>query len=258
MNPRELLLKSQTISIQLPPHATDHDTKTALLFACGLRHLGKHVSLVSGPSSSRERTFVVSLKGVAPQISRVRYEKERTDLKLYFTLAKGTFSPESLSVQTQDQTDLTLIVGNKQAQNNASTLSLSQLPAQEAKKALFELLASQEDPSGKLLGRMLSSLRYLSAKDAYLFLLQEEDFQKSQSTPKHIPGLFPILRESFGEQSSYLCFYSHKKAVQGVGWSLHPLFAERVLHILPGQQKESWILFHPTNHSLSQIPHALS
>ncbi|OHA68262.1 MAG: hypothetical protein A3J57_00400 [Candidatus Wildermuthbacteria bacterium RIFCSPHIGHO2_02_FULL_49_12b] len=41
-------------------------------------------------SQKKEKTFVVSLKGLAPWVSAIRYEKERDDVKLHITLAKET------------------------------------------------------------------------------------------------------------------------------------------------------------------------
>ncbi|MEK6882288.1 MAG: hypothetical protein AABY22_21900, partial [Nanoarchaeota archaeon] len=66
-------------------------TQTALLLACGLKKLGKQVSIehaqaILETTPSQEKIFVVSLKGLAPWIAKVRYEKETNDLKLYFTL----------------------------------------------------------------------------------------------------------------------------------------------------------------------------
>ena len=38
----------------------------------------------------REKTFTVSLKGLAPFVSAIRYEKSQKDVKLFITLAKET------------------------------------------------------------------------------------------------------------------------------------------------------------------------
>lgn len=38
----------------------------------------------------REKTFVVSLKGLAPFVSAIRYEKSQKDVRLFITLAKET------------------------------------------------------------------------------------------------------------------------------------------------------------------------
>ena len=44
--------------------------------------------------SKKEKTFAVSIKGLAPWITKVRYEKNNVDLNLYFTL-KETEIPEA-------------------------------------------------------------------------------------------------------------------------------------------------------------------
>jgi hypothetical protein len=46
---------------------------------------------------NREKTFAVSIKGLAPWIESMRYEKNNTDLNLYFTL-KGQEFPVPNSV----------------------------------------------------------------------------------------------------------------------------------------------------------------
>ena len=44
--------------------------------------------------SQKEKTFAVSIKGLAPWVAKVRYEKNDVDLNLYFTL-KETETPET-------------------------------------------------------------------------------------------------------------------------------------------------------------------
>lgn len=44
--------------------------------------------------SQKEKTFAVSIKGLAPWVAKVRYEKNNVDLNLYFTL-KETQIPET-------------------------------------------------------------------------------------------------------------------------------------------------------------------
>ncbi|MEK7542494.1 MAG: hypothetical protein AAB524_02230 [Patescibacteria group bacterium] len=262
MNVAQLLEKSKTISLVLPFGAQQSDTQTAFLLACGLKKLGKQVSIehIQTPllaSSLKEKTFVVSLKGLAPWIARVRYEKDAQDLKLYFTLNQGEVSPEALSFQMQDQADLTIIVGDKALQNNNSQpLSATVLSASETKEPLLNLLCSQENPQTKLLGAILSNLEYISHLDTHLTILRQENLRNIRVESKNLPLLVPELRESFGDQCSYLFLLGSLLGAQGVLWSPSPQLRAKVRDIAGGQQKGPWVLLHPTPLSSEQLKYA--
>lgn len=265
MNVTQLLEKSKTISLLLPPEADAADTQTALLLACGLKKLGKLVSLehaqaALGASLPKEKTFVVSLKGLAPWIATVRYEKDTRDLRLYFTLnptAGGEISPEALSLHMQSQTDLTIIVGDTAPQNNAlSPEGVSVLPASQMKNPLLELLRSQEDLPTRLLGAALSNIEYVARLNTQVIVLHQEDFRGMPAGPKHLPLLVPVLRESFGDQSSYVFFFDSLRGAQGVLWSSSPQVRTKFRDIAGGQQKDFWVLLRPAPLSSEQLKYA--
>ena len=262
MSAPQILEKSRTVSLVLPFQAQTRDKQTAFLFACGLKKLGKQVSLeyTDMPltsSSSDEKTFVVSLKGLGPWISRVRYEKEGKDLKLYFSLTQGEISPTTLSLQIQGQEDRIIIVGNKSPQNNKDEpSSTAQLSDKEAKQPLLDLLSSQKDPQTRLLGLILAKIEYISQSNTFLAVLYKEDFRGTRSSSKNLPLLISTLRESFGDQSSYLFFFDSSQGAQGMLWSRSSQLQAKFRDIAKAEQKGPWILLHPTPLSSEQLKHA--
>ncbi len=264
MNAERLLEESKTIAVVLPLGAPVVDTQEALLLACGLKKLGKQVSIEHSQApleapSPNERTFVVSLKGLAPRVARLRYEKDAKDLKLYFTLSRGELFPEALSLQLQNQADLTIIVGDQPLErNNTQTqlLAASMLSAREAKHPLLNLLRSQEDPQARLLGMALSQLEYISRLDLYLIALREEHLRSIHLEHKNLPLLIPELRGSFGDQSSYLFLFDSPLGAQGVLWSSSPHLRKKFHDMGGGQQKGFWTLLRPTPLSSEKIKHA--
>ncbi len=261
MNVAQLLEQSKTVSLILPRRTQESDTQEALLLTCALKKLGKQVSCERDSASLadspvQEKTFLVSLKGLAPWVARVRYEKDATDLKLYFTLNQKEVSPEAFSLQIQNQADLTIIVGDKLPQNNAYQPSPLTLSANEAKKPLFNLLCAKEDPYTRLLGMVLSKLEYISRLHTHIILLKEEDFQSAHSEPKNLPLLVSELKASFGEQSSYLFLFDSSFGAQGILWSSSLQVRAKFRDIAGGQQKGPWVLLRPAPLASEQLKHA--
>ncbi len=262
MNVTQLLEKSKTISLVLPTGAQEGDTQKALLLACGLKRLGKQVSLEHtrtsfDESSPKEKTFVVSLKKLAPWIARVRYEKDAEDLKLYFTLNEQDVSPEALLIQIQNQADLTIIVGDNSLKNNEAQLPAPTILREtEAKSSLLDLLRSQENPQTRLLGAVLLRLEHISRFNAYLIVLRQSDLKNIQVEPKNLPLIVPELRETFGDQSSYLLLLDSLLGAQGILWSLSLQLRTKIRDITGGQQKGPWVLLQPTPLSSEQLKYA--
>lgn len=262
MNVTQFLENSKNISLILPPAPDATDTHTALLLACGLKKLGKQVSIEHTPTaldtpSPKEKLFVVSLKGLAPWIEKVRYEKEAKDLKLYFTLNQGEISPEALSFQIQNQADLTIIVGDKTRPNNPdASPSTTVLSDDQVKKPLLDLLCSKEDSQTRLLGIVLSKLEYIPSFNVAVIVLRQQDFQDMRIDSKHIPLLVPELKESFGDQLSYLFLLDSPPGAQGILWSSSNELRTRFRDIAGGQQKGPWVLLRPAPLTSEQLKHA--
>jgi len=265
MNAAQLLYESKTISVLLPLQPQENDTREALLLVCGLKQLGKQVSLISGQtslptaSSLEEKTFVVSLKGLAPKIARVRYEKDQNDLKLYFTLNQGGISPEALSIERQEQPDLILIVGDKPLQDNTVSPSPSLIPTcsfREAKNALCTLLQSKENPQTRILGIILSKLEYIPSHHIFVALFQKEEFFDVQAYTKALPLALLQLQKTFQDNSSFLVLFDSPQGCQGILWSSSLNLRAKFRDMTGGQQKGSWVLLHPTPLSSTQLKHA--
>jgi len=262
MNVTQLLENSETISLILPPETDGNETRKAFLLSCGLKKLGKLVSIEHTQTtfetfSSKEKVCVVSLNGLAPWIAKVRYEKDAKDLKLYFTLNEGEISPAALSLQVKNQADLTVIVGARTQQDNSplppSSTVLSEI---QTKEPLLELLRSREDPQTRLLGIILSKLEYIARLDVLLVVLHQQDFQNTRVGSKHIPQIALDLKESFEDHSSYLFLFDSSEGAQGLLWSSSPQLRARFRNIAGGQQKGPWVLLRPTPLSSEQLKHA--
>ena len=262
MNIQELLENSKNISLILPSAPDATDTQKSLLLACGLKKLGKQVSIEHSQTaldapSLQEKIFVVTLKGLAPWIAKVRYEKDVKDLKLYFTLNQGEISPEALSLQIQNQADLTIIVGDKARLNNQdSLLSTTVLSDDQVKKPLLDVLCSKEDSQTRLLGLVLSKFEYIPRLDVSVVVLRQQDLQDMRVDSKHIPLLMPELKESFGDHLSYLFLLDSLQGAQGVLWSSSSLLRTKFRDIAGGQQKGPWVLLRPAPLSSEQLKYA--
>ena len=265
MNTSELIEKSQKVIIVLTSQATPKDSQKARALACGLKKLGKEVSiekqnLLEQKNSSipLKKTFVVSLKGLAPWISRVYYEKSEKDLKLYFTLAQGEILPKDLSLQTHTQSDLIIIVGNKGGRHNSLTKDPYQLKEQEAKQAIQTILLSSQDATTRLLGVVLFQLQYTEKFSTYLTSFKGTDFQDSQTNPKNIIGTIEHLVQHLNQKASYLILYSTEvNCNQAVLYSSQQGTAD----IIPHEKKEqrgNWTIFSISPDNLQDITRTFS
>jgi len=262
MNVTQLLENSKNISLILPPEADEADEYKALLLACGLKKLGKQVSIEHSQTtldtpSLKEKIFVVALKGLAPWIAKVRYEKEAQDLKLYFTLNQGEISSEALSLQIQNQADLTIIVGDKaRLHNPGSSPSTTVLSDGQVKKPLLDILYSKEDSQTRLLGIVLSKFEYIARLNVAVIVLRQQDLQDLGVDSKHIPLLVPELKESFGDHLSYLFLLDSLQGTQGLLWSSSSQLRTKFRDIAGGQQKGPWVLLRPAPLSSEQLKYA--
>ncbi|MDP4009120.1 MAG: hypothetical protein Q8P71_01725 [bacterium] len=103
-----LFPQAHHIHISLPSQASESELRDACILLLALKKQGKHVTVEDTditktilpshillptphvPANTQEKDvgkmFLVSLKGLAPWISKIHYEKTEDDLKLYFTL----------------------------------------------------------------------------------------------------------------------------------------------------------------------------
>lgn len=165
----------------------------------------------------KEKTFVVSLKGVAPWVSQVCYKKDEKDLKLYFTI----------------------IVGDAQGSHNSD---ISQFPLEAA--ALPAL-------SGKL----LTKLEFLEGKNLYLAVISKEEWQECQASAQALRAGIRHVQEYIGDRSSLFLLYEQTGSSdpKGLLWTKRKGFQEAVQALGTGLQKGNWTLLSFPNQTMETI-----
>lgn len=166
----------------------------------------------------KEKTFVVSLKGVAPWVSKVCYKKDEKDLKLYFTI----------------------IVRDAKDSHNSD---VSQLPLEAA--ALPAL-------SGKLLNK----LEFLEDKNLYLAVISKDEWQECQANAQALRAGIRHVQEYIGEQSSLFLLYEETDSPhpKGLLWTKRKRFQEAVQTMGTALQKGNWTLLSFPNQTVETIP----
>ena len=157
----------------------------------------------------QKKTFVVKLKGLAPWISQIQYEKEETDLALYFTLKKDT--------------EVNIIV--------------------EDDKTGSKLLSPVTTPLAPLAQKLISNVEYNPNSDLYITSLQRKDFEECRATSLALKSAVEELRQYGAEESSLLVLYETIKGTQGLLWSRRQDMREQVKSQNQGTEKGNWVLF---------------
>jgi len=166
----------------------------------------------------KEKTFVVSLKGVAPWISKVCYKKDEKDLRLYFTI----------------------IVGDTANSHNSE---IAQLP----------LEAISLPP---LSGKLLTKLEYWRDKDLYLAAISQQEWQDCQANTPALRESVKHLQEYAGQNSSLLLMYEDERGQppKGLLWSTKKEIRQRILTIASGREQGNWALLSFAKHSIETLP----
>ena len=166
----------------------------------------------------KEKTFVVSLKGVAPFVSRVCYKKDEKDLKLYFTI----------------------IVGDAKNPHNSE---IAQLP----------LEAVSLPP---LSGKLLTKLEYWGDKDLYCATISSQEWRDCQADTLALKESIKHLQEYVGQKSSLLLMYEDEegKPPKGLLWSTKKEMRQGILRVSSGQERGNWALFSFQNQSVATLP----
>jgi hypothetical protein len=233
MEIKERLSHARNIEIWVSPPATKYDTHIAHSLACALEQLGKRVQITSQNPLTSKNTCTVILRGLAPRIDEVTYEKDQDDLKLHFALQKGNLSPESISLEIAPQTDLTIIVGDKNTQYNY----------EKVYTYVLELLLNHTEASVRLLGTILFKLEYPLSGHIYTAYITQEDLTAALTEPKYISQVVESLRLQFGDSASYLFFFEKSPFVlQTLFWTIQPQLKEKLLHHPLNQTKGNWTL----------------
>jgi len=169
----------------------------------------------------QKKTFAVKLKGLAPWISQVQYEKDEYDLTLYFTLNK--------------KTELNIIV--------------------EDEDSSFKRLSPIASSLGPLSQKLISSVEYRPNLDLYITVLLQKDFQECGATPLALKSAMEELKQYGGENSSLLVLFETQKKSQGLLWSTKPEIRNKIKTLRQGAEKGNWILF-ATKESLPSLREA--
>ena len=166
----------------------------------------------------KEKTFVVSLKGVAPWISKVCYKKDEKDLRLYFTI----------------------IVGDTKNSHNSE---IAQLP----------LEAISLPP---LSGKLLTKLEYWRDKDLYYAVISQQEWQDCQANTPALRESVKHLQEYVGQNSSLLLMYEDEKEKppKGLFWSTKKEMRHRILAVSSGHERGNWVLLSFPEHSVEMLP----
>lgn len=269
MTTQELLTSSQTIVLRLPDHPTSEDLARAFIVFCGLKQLGKTVGAeetTSGkillPPYTREeqgdRTFALTLLGIASHIAKVYYEKDRNDLKLYFTLSGGTLERDNISLQRLHTSDLTVIVGDRTLPDNASS-NLRTVAAAEVSAILLKNFAHDAASVLSLAGKIFSSLERIPGTSLHAGIVTPQDFSLTGTSPKLLAPVISQFKNCLGPDNSYLLLYMPDSSGQprGVLWSPSSPLRDQVLQALQGESKESWVLFSFEQMTLAQAKQKL-
>lgn len=255
MNPQELLHTSHRILITIPSQSSLQEKEAALVMLFSLLRLGKSVEMEGMPVVSRvlsqipqkkEKTFAVTAKGLAPWVSKVYYEKDERDLRLYFTLQDKNLSEYMLTVGEQRH-DLVFIVGDTEAVHKSVEPASRIVAFNDIQRHdnLVAALISEED-------RAIAALcakGFLSAEfafnDSLVLTFSRKDFQDANSGPSVLPTLISFLRQHGENRLSYICAFEEAGPRHFVRVLLHTdseKIKDALLRHGQGESKGAWTL----------------
>ena len=157
----------------------------------------------------QKKTFAVKLKGLAPWISEIKYEKEEQDLTLYFSLTKAA--------------EVNIIV--------------------EDGKTGSKLFSPATTPLAPLAQKLISNVEYQPNADLYITSLQRKDFAECHATSLALKSAVEELKQYGSKESSLLVLYETVKGTQGLLWSKRQDIREKVKSRNQGAEKGNWVLF---------------
>lgn len=177
--------------------------------------LGQFFSIERHPS--RETAFAIRAKGLAPLVSRVYYEKDEQDLRLYFTLQRGL--------------DLTIIVGDTGTSHNYEGVPRLESP-----------LPAPTDRVDLLYARLSQTILRNTEKGVRRACIALEDFQATGATPKDLPRLIETLAQRNGDGFSTLALFETRGGVRAVLQSSSEISHALFSSISPAARKGGWSL----------------
>lgn len=157
----------------------------------------------------QKKTFALKLKGLAPWISQIQYEKEEQDLILRFTLSK--------------KIQLNIIV--------------------EDEGSVFKRLTPPASFLGPLSQKLILNVEYRQNLDLYITSLVKKDFQECRATPLALKSAMEELKQYGAENSSLLILFETPTTSQGLLWSTKPKVRSKIKALKQGIEKGNWVLF---------------
>ncbi|MBI2573965.1 MAG: hypothetical protein HYV78_01040 [Candidatus Wildermuthbacteria bacterium] len=266
MNPQELLQTSHRILITIPSFCSLQEKEAALGMLFSLLRLGKSVETEGMPVVSRflartspdkrEKTFAVTAKGLAPWVSKVYYEKDDRDLRLYFTLQDKNLSEYMLAVGEQRH-DLVFIVGDKEASYNSAEPA-SRIVAfkdiQGHHNLIFALLSEENRQLSSLLAKAFLSAEF-TGRDVLILKLSRQDFQ-NVGARSSLLSKFAGLVQEYGEgRFAYALLFEEASAYHPIRVLLRANSAgvkETVLRYGQNESKGAWTLVRSRFSSLEE------
>lgn len=265
MTTKEALRSHPSILLSLPSELSQENLETSLTLYAALRLLKKEVavrggschehvlSLLSPSKTEGPGTFVVSLKGLAPWISSVSYEKGEQDLRLFFSLNKGTVSSDRLSLE-QDASKLTIIVGDGTEKHNRES-SPAVLDHQRALADAMGLLPPDQRQLARAIGILLAALSRAGSSSFTAVFSPKGSPEESARLLRLAPGALETLVSWLDGKRSF-----------GVALSLSPRDSQGLLYnagqeaarTFGGTSRGPWTLFPSPGRSARELAQDMS
>ncbi|MDP2640988.1 MAG: hypothetical protein Q8P39_00390 [Candidatus Yanofskybacteria bacterium] len=160
----------------------------------------------------QDKVFQVTLRGIAPWVSQVSYQKEDQDIKLYFALSAGTISEHDIIVANPEE------------------------PKQSA-----ELQNSVR----QLTGNSLAGLEYMPTPQLYITSLSWLDFERAHANSKILPDVCNAVSSRLGNGQGCLFLFqpAEHAPLRGLLRGGSHAVRQSVMNKFHGQEKGKWVLF---------------
>lgn len=260
MTTQELIFQSPSIAIDVSKGASLSDIERAFALFFALKQLKKDVSLIgdipqlkliaSPLRLEKEKTFAVTLRGLGKVVSKIYYERDHRDLRLYFSLQKGGFSAKDLALDTSPPSRLILIVGEISPKHN---LAQNTLATKDLANSVLRMLKESERSQTQLLAHVLARAEHKREYALCFSHIEDAGFQKTQTSPKQLAQLVEELRVHGRDVLSYLLFFQEYGIGKGLLWSEDENLKKRLRSLARRQERGPWTLFTDSQKSMQEL-----
>jgi len=154
---------------------------------------------------SKKKRFQLTLRGAAPWISEISYEKCAKDLTLYFTLSDGSLSEQDI---------------------------------------IFSALEATEEYAKDGVPKLVEKIEYLPAADLYAAWLTQEDMTVAGLTPKQLPLLWKQLASQLSGSSGYIVLFPEHTWHTALLLGGKKKVREATKQQFSAQERADWIIAH--------------